>query len=372
MGELVERILSHSEYFNEKLELVPYFVYFGGQSQPSNENNGFVFKKSGTQSYKIKSKSDTENGTSTPKMKESDQMEEEEEEEKEEEEEQLKHNLEEKVTQKYPISQNTDNTTDAQQPDILPGFIDSQIVTEREELKKKLRERLNALRAKRNAPPISDDTENTVEPPSKKRKVEEKKSKKKKKQKGTPTKQTSNTTLSNTPTTKSKPNTPKNSDDSTIEHFSKFDFSSGVPVPTYLQNKRKPSKAQLLKKVQEQKKILHELHGTEEGDALARQEAWDTMKKKAQGEKIKNDPEKLKKSIKRDMQQKKKSKREWDQRVSLQKKSQKEAQKKRQENIEKLKERKRDKRQGIKRKKTSSTKTQRRGFEGEKKHYLNK
>jgi len=119
-------------------------------------------------------------------------------------------------------------------------------------------------------------------------------------------------------------------------------------VPSYLQNKRKPSKSFLLKQVQEKKRKLQELQGTEEGEALAKQEAWTTMKKRAQGEKVKNDVEKLKKSIKREQHQKKKSKKEWDQRTSSQKRSQIAAQKKRNENIQAAKDRKRDKRLGIK------------------------
>jgi len=144
-------------------------------------------------------------------------------------------------------------------------------------------------------------------------------------------------------------------------------------VPSYLQNKRKPSKSFLLKQVQEKKRKLQELQGTEEGEALAKQEAWTTMKKRAQGEKVKNDAEKLKKSIKREQHQKKKSKKEWDQRTSSQKRAQIAAQKKRNENIQAAKDRKRDKRLGIKKKKpTPNKKSQRRGFEGEKKEYLNK
>jgi len=242
--------------------------------------------------------------------------------------------------------------------EIVPGFIDTDIIAEREELKRRLREKVNALRAKRNAPPLSDDPENkSIEPPAKRRKVEERRKEKFKTKENKKPKQA-------TPSPASKPKNLKASDDATIE-FATFDFSSGAPVPSYLQNKKKPSKSFLLKQVQEKKRKLVELQGTEEGEALAKQDAWASMKKKAQGEKVKNDAEKLKKSIKREQHQKKKSKKEWDQRTSTQKRAQVAAQKKRSENIQASKDRKRDKRLGIKRKKSIPKK--RRGFEGEKK-----
>jgi len=78
--------------------------------------------------------------------------------------------------------------------------------------------------------------------------------------------------------------------------FSNLEFSSSsASIPSYLSKKRKqPSKTQLLKKVQEKKRKLQELEGTEKGEAFAKNIAWDTMKKRAQGEKVKDDPKKIK------------------------------------------------------------------------------
>jgi len=68
---------------------------------------------------------------------------------------------------------------------------------------------------------------------------------------------------------------------SSIE-FSKIEFSSDSSLPSYM-NKRKPSKTQLLKKVEAKKQRLEQLQNTEEGKILASKMAWDKMKKKSLG-----------------------------------------------------------------------------------------
>lgn len=86
------------------------------------------------------------------------------------------------------------------------------------------------------------------------------------------------------------------------------------------------------------------------------------MFKKAQGEKVKDDINKLKKTVKREQAQKKKSQKDWyglqaikqmlmfnrAARISAQKKSQAEAQIKRQKNIDARKQQKKDRRMGVK------------------------
>jgi len=302
--ELTKRIMSHSEYFSRMLELIPPFAYFSQQQNQSNKSYS-----TDVQSYKLTTKNkklakfDPENYQSVPKILE-------------EQYKKAKGEDEEKEIK----------TENGKMEDIVPGFVAT--IAEREELKRRLREKVNAMRAKRNAPPLTDDPENkSLEPPAKRFKVEERRKEKLKNSKKKKNKSVSPNKVVAIPKIQQ-----KQSDDTTIE-FATFDFSSGAPVPTYLQNKRKPSKNFLLKQVQEKKKKFQELQGTEEGDALVKQDAWASMKKKAQGEKVKNDVEKLKKSIKREQHQKKKSKKEWDTRIGAQKKSQITAQKKRAENI---------------------------------------
>jgi len=289
---LSKRILSHSEYFNQMLELIPPFAYFAQSGTPNN--NTYIFKKSGVQSYKIKTKDkqiakfDPENYRSVPKILK----------------EQSKKDDDDDETED-PTKLQNESTTNSE---ITAGFVETDIVTVREELKKRLREKLNAMRTKRKAPSLSDDPENkAIEPPAKRRKIEERRKEKSKKKEDSMKKRKGSKGNKTPPKTPPKTQTQpqKNVDDSTIE-FATFDFSSGAPVPTYLQNKKRTSKTQLLKQVQEKKKKLNEQQGTEEGEKLAKQDAWATMKKRAQGEKVKNDVEKLKKSIKRDMSLKKK------------------------------------------------------------------
>jgi len=55
----------------------------------------------------------------------------------------------------------------------------------------------------------------------------------------------------------------------------------------------------------ENKQKMEELKGTEEGKKFKEDVAWDTMLKRAQGVKVKDDPKKLKKSIKREEGKKK-------------------------------------------------------------------
>jgi len=237
------------------------------------------------------------------------------------------------------------------------------------------------LRSRRNAPPITEEDFNSGNL-NKKEKINlkrlEKKEKKKQKQQHknmTINKLLQKQTISGHSTSSPRgQNTPQKSttEDTTIE-YATFDFSSGAPVPTYLLNKKKPSKSQLLKQVQEKKHQQQELQGTEQGDALVKQEAWDNMKKRAQGEKVLNDTDKLKKSIKRDQYLKKKRRKEWKQRVKKSKKTQDLVQKKRSDNIATAKERK----FSGKRKKSFSnsrppTKKQRVGFEGKRKEIINK
>jgi len=91
------------------------------------------------------------------------------------------------------------------------------------------------------------------------------------------------------------------------------------------------------------------------------------MKKRASGLKVFNDPEKIKKSLKRDQHQKKKSQKEWAARINTQNKTRKDAQKKRSENIAAAKERKRNKQQNPKK-----YQRKRPGFEGVKSTIINK
>jgi hypothetical protein len=122
-----------------------------------------------------------------------------------------------------------------------------------------------------------------------------------------------------------------------------------------------------------EKKKMDELAGTAEGDAMREDKAWDAVMKRAAGEKVKDKPELLKKSIKRRETQKKKSATKWKERTDMVSKQQEDKQKKRQENIQMALQRKRDKRMGIKPSdKRSGGGKNRPGFEGKKSSFINK
>ncbi|XP_063974703.1 surfeit locus protein 6 homolog isoform X2 [Diachasmimorpha longicaudata] len=120
--------------------------------------------------------------------------------------------------------------------------------------------------------------------------------------------------------------------------FSKFDFSD-------IGNKKKGQKTErhakkVLQELKEKKNRLEALVSS--GDAetarvLQEKDAWKAALAKANGEKVKDDPELLKRTIKRDELQKKRSSKKWESRIFGIEKAQQEKQRKRTENIMKKK-----------------------------------
>lgn len=137
--------------------------------------------------------------------------------------------------------------------------------------------------------------------------------------------------------------------------YGTFDFTSGRPVPTYLAKKHKKKKnlKALLKAAEKRQQKLKELDGTEEGKVrllmrchrlpvqlslvapisysnvvhwfeysfllqkLKQELSFKAALARAQGEKLKDDPKKLKLSIKRRQKQKEKSAKAWYESSSL-------------------------------------------------------
>ncbi|KAJ4454845.1 putative Chromatin-remodeling complex ATPase chain Iswi [Paratrimastix pyriformis] len=83
----------------------------------------------------------------------------------------------------------------------------------------------------------------------------------------------------------------------------------------------KMSKKTLLKKAEKEKQRIEKLKGTEAGRREAAGIAWDRAAQLAAGIKLKDDPTLLKKALKRDEQKKRKSAKEWAQRLKQQDKS---------------------------------------------------
>lgn len=119
-------------------------------------------------------------------------------------------------------------------------------------------------------------------------------------------------------------------------------------------------------KVQNQKKRLNAMDEATRND-IADKDAWLTARRRAEGEKIRDDENILKKTIKRKEVAKRKSEKAWTERIQSQDHSQRERQKKREENLKKRRDDKLIRKVGGKKKKPSAPKKKksgRPGFEG--------
>jgi len=108
------------------------------------------------------------------------------------------------------------------------------------------------------------------------------------------------------------------------------------------------------------------LEGMEEGKRrdVEEKEAWLNAKKKVHGERVKDDTSLLKNALKRKEQQKRKSGREWGERINAVEKGMEMRQKKREENLRKRKEEKGGRGKGVKPGDVVKKKVKRPGFEG--------
>lgn len=119
-----------------------------------------------------------------------------------------------------------------------------------------------------------------------------------------------------------------------------------------------------LAKLEAQKKRLAELDDAKRKEVLEK-ETWLAARRRAEGEKVHNDESLLKKAVKRKDKAKKKSEKEWTERVQGVQKAQKQRQQKREENIRKRKETKQAGKGGKKKGGGKSpAKKSRPGFEG--------
>ncbi|KAL1492210.1 hypothetical protein ABEB36_012692 [Hypothenemus hampei] len=119
--------------------------------------------------------------------------------------------------------------------------------------------------------------------------------------------------------------------------FSKIDFDE-VGKKTGKKQEKDPEK--ILKKLTEEKSKLQELEMSGETKKVVEMKekvAWKNALAKAQGQKVKDDPELLKKSLTRKEQKVRSSKKKWEARITGVKKAKEEKQKKRSENIAKRK-----------------------------------
>eukprot|EP00854_Cymbomonas_tetramitiformis_P011978 gene11978-14151_t len=125
--------------------------------------------------------------------------------------------------------------------------------------------------------------------------------------------------------------------------------------------KKAVPKAKQLEKAEKLQEIL------KEGGEKAGRHMWSAAEKRAQGEKVLDDPKMLRKTLKREAKIKKKSSDAWEKRVALQKETTDAKQKKRKDNLQSKKNQTKEKRIAKREKKLM-----RPGFEGRKEGFLNK
>lgn len=132
-----------------------------------------------------------------------------------------------------------------------------------------------------------------------------------------------------------------NSDNKIV--FSKIDFAN-LGKKKVKKQEQDPEK--LLKKLTEEKNILEKLEQSGETHKVVQikeKTAWKNALAKAEGQKVKDDPILLKKSVQKKEQKVRSSKKKWEARITGVQKGKDEKQKKRTENIEKRKKEKKNK-----------------------------
>lgn len=145
--------------------------------------------------------------------------------------------------------------------------------------------------------------------------------------------------------------------------FGTFEYSNdGKPTPAYLVKRKKRLSTQaLLKKAEHEKNLAVTLQSDEKGKEILAQKNLDKAILKLQGQKVKDDPKLLAKTLKRKEKAKEKSRKEWAEREKNVADRQKQRQDKRKSNIDRF------------RKHSGSSQAKARpGFEGARKDFLNK
>ncbi|XP_055352132.1 surfeit locus protein 6-like [Paramacrobiotus metropolitanus] len=122
--------------------------------------------------------------------------------------------------------------------------------------------------------------------------------------------------------------------------FSRFDFFQTDADAVHPKQAKGKNLTHLLNKAEaDQRKLQQaEAEDEEKGKELRQKKAWQEALLKAQGVKLKNDPDKLRKALKEQKKRKKRSERKWTERTGHVHKEQKERQDKRQKNLDKRKE----------------------------------
>ena len=238
-----------------------------------------------------------------------------------------------------------------------------------EELKQRLKDRIDALRAARKADrPDGENARSRQELLDSRRKKEEARRthKKEQRQKAKEEEARKNAEIIAKGSPLLSPASPMSASNGSNHNFSfgRVNFNEGERLTSDLssimqprdQNKGPSDPASALTAAQKKNARLAGLDPEKKADILEK-DVWLNAKKRAQGERIRDDGSLLKKTLKRKQKQKKKSEKEWRERLDNVKKNEEKRQKKREANLAKRK----DEKDG---KKGKGKKAGRPGFEG--------
>lgn len=129
--------------------------------------------------------------------------------------------------------------------------------------------------------------------------------------------------------------------------FSKFDFTDSAKKEKKENQNELHGKdyKRLLEKIEKRNEKIKKLKNKDEDAAKSLQDKykWESVMNKAEGQKVKDNPELLKKALKKKEKMKDKRKQKWGDRVKTVEKQQKDKQKKRTDNIQKRKQAAKDK-----------------------------
>ncbi|KAH7618408.1 hypothetical protein NADE_000601 [Nannochloris sp. 'desiccata'] len=147
--------------------------------------------------------------------------------------------------------------------------------------------------------------------------------------------------------------------------FSKVDFGNGASNSDRRKGKHKLSKAELLQEAEKRQAQQGAGGGGGARGEGEEQEAWGAALKRAQGEKVFDDPKLLRKSMKKEAKMKQKKSKVWNERLEKQKEGQEAKQAKRRTNLQRRVDAKKEAKKAKREKKLL-----RAGFEGRKKTFI--
>jgi len=320
IDKIEERISSHNSFFDELIELIPASHYLPKDDTAAENEKYYHNTKKPVASSKLeakeirkakKAKFDPNNVKSVQTLQEEKKIKEEEEEAKEEESEE----------------ENEMKPVEVDIKDLKPMTKVSSIT----ELQERLKKSIDDLRAKRKA-----QSNNSIHSRDEllkkrlKRKRDRKEQIQKKKEKRRKTNDMAGMDLPETQAAEEKVTKTKEVEENVS--FGKIVFDEGV------EKKKKKGPTDTLgrlKQAEANKEKLEKLKSVdkEKAEALEEKIQWNKAMKLIEGEKIKDDPKLLKKTLKREQKLKERSAKKWNDRQKTVARQMKEKQKKREENI---------------------------------------